>query len=325
MSKGSILVTDHASIPTRERRLAELLGFRVTTEIPTTVNPEIFGLIVWHHPVDEKLLNLLPNLRIVQRDGVGTDNVDRNLLVSRRVVFANNPDYGVNEVADHTLALLIGGLRGVFASSRSLVVKGEQVWQAPPAGVIGLERVTVGILGLGRIGTAVAKRCHQLGMQVGFYDPYVKSSTERTLPIRRFSNIRELCSASTGLSIHATLSAETTQLIGEPEISLLGPAGFLVNTARGPIVSLEALGFGLRSKNLNFAAIDVTPEEPFGPESSKWHTVRPFVEDGSLIITPHVAYYSEDSFRRMTTFAIKNVIRALSGGKPSNLVLSQRR
>ena len=204
---------------------------------------ETDGLMIFRHFVSAADLARFPRLRAIVRMGVGYDRIDRPAAAQRNVLVCNMPDYGTTEVADHAIALAL-------ALRRGLLLHHEAQRRDPPAPWLPIEdpllrRLSVqtfGIVGLGRIGTAAALRAKALGFRVVFYDPYLPNGTDLAIGVGRAPTLPELLRQADVLSIHAPLTRHTRGLIGRAELALLPSGAVVVNTARGPILDLDALG-----------------------------------------------------------------------------------
>jgi D-3-phosphoglycerate dehydrogenase len=252
---------------------SELAGFEVVTAPQEDV---VAVLTLPRKPVDEELMAQLPALRVVGTASVGFDHIDAEAAERRGVAVVSAPDYCTEEVADHTLALLYALLRGVVELDRS-VARGE--WSSKAAGPLRtLAGLRVGIVGLGRIGNAVATRLLALGAEVWATDvlPVVREGV-------RVVELRELLDVCDAITLHVPLTQETRGLIGSDEIASMRADALLVNTSRGGVVDAEAVLRALRAGRLGGAALDVLAHEP--PAAPP---VAP-----NLIVTPHAAYYSE--------------------------------
>jgi D-3-phosphoglycerate dehydrogenase len=241
-------------------------------------------------PVGEELMAQLPALRVVGTASVGFDHVDVEAAERRGVAVVSVPDYCTQEVADHTLALLYALLRGVVQLDRS-VARGE--WDAKAAGPLRtLAGLRVGIVGLGRIGDAVADRLLALGAAVVAHD---------VLPVARegvrLVELDELLAECDAVTLHVPLTNETRGLLRRGEIASMRPDALLVNTSRGAVVDVGAVLEALRGGKLGGAALDVLPQEP--PPTAP---IAP-----NLIVTPHAAYYSEASEERSYRLCIARV------------------
>ena len=263
-----------------ERYPRELLaGFEVVTAPQEDV---VAVLTMPERPVGAALCEQLPALRVVGTATVGFDHVD----VPEDVAVVNVPDYCTEEVADHTVALLYALLRGIVPLSSG-------PWDAKAAGPLRVVRgLRVGIVGLGRIGSAVASRVDALGCEVVAHD---------VRPIDGGVSLPELLAESDVVSLHVPLTTETRGLIGRDELALLKPDALLINTARGAVVDLAALLAALRGGRLGGAALDVLPAEP--------PPMRPVAPN--LIVTPHAAYYSPAAEERAYRLCVARVREAL--------------
>jgi D-3-phosphoglycerate dehydrogenase len=254
---------------------SELAGFEVVAAPQEDV---VAVLTLPGNPVGEELMSQLPALRVVGTASVGFDHIDVDAAERRGVAVVSAPDYCTEEVADHTLALLYALLRGVVELDRS-VARGE--WNAKAAGALRtLAGLRIGIVGLGRIGNAVATRLLALGAEVWATD---------VLPVARDGvrvvDLHELLEACDAITLHVPLTQETRRLIGSDEIASMRADAVLVNTSRGGVVDVGVVLQALREGRLGGAALDVLPEEP--PAAAP---VAP-----NLIVTPHAAYYSEEA------------------------------
>jgi D-3-phosphoglycerate dehydrogenase len=241
-------------------------------------------------PVGEELMRQLPSLRVVGTATVGFDHVDVDAAEARGVAVVSVPDYCTEEVADHTLALIYALLRGIVVLDRQ-VARGK--WDPKGAGPLRtLAGLRVGIVGLGRIGGAVATRLLALGAEVWAHD---------VLPVARegvrFVELEELLSRCDVVTLHVPLTARTRKLIGRDELALMRPTSLLVNTSRGGVVDLEPVLDALRHDRLAGAALDVLPIEPPPAPSSA----------PNLIVTAHAAYYSDAAEERAYRLCVERV------------------
>ena len=265
-------------------------------------------LINQYVPITAEALEALPRCRLVVRYGVGVDNVDVEAAARRGVWVANVPDYGRDEVADHTLALALAVLRGVVVLDRSVR---DGVWDLEAARPLHrLATLTYGVVGCGAIGRAVARRAAGLGMRVLGYDiPQVRSGP----PIERVP-LEGLLEAADVVSLHAALTPESHHLIGAPALGRMRPTAFLVNTARGGLVDAAALLAALDAGALAGAALDVLEGEP--PDELGWRLAR----HPRVVATPHAAWYSEEAFHTLKTEVAREALRVLEGGRPRSPV-----
>jgi C-terminal binding protein len=201
------------------------------------------GLMIMRWALTAADLDRFPRLRCVVRMGVGYDKLDRRALAERNILVCNVPDYGTTEVADHAIALALTLRRGILLHHELQRRDPPAPWQSlhhPMIRRLGMQ--TFGIIGLGRIGTAVALRAKAFNFRVVFYDPYLPNGVELALGIDRAASLEELLRQTDTLSIHTPLTPETRGLLGHAELGLLHPGAVVVNDARGPILDLDAAG-----------------------------------------------------------------------------------
>jgi len=266
-------------------------GFEVVREPQEDV---VVVLTMPARAVGEELMARLPALRVVGTATVGFDHVDLAAAERRGVAVVSVPDYCTEEVADHTLALLYALLRRVVALDRQVFAGG---WDAKGMGPLRtLAGLRVGIVGLGRIGGAVATRLLALGAEVWAHD---------VLPVARegvrLAELDELLGECDAVTLHVPLTSETRGLVGRAEIASMRAGALLINTARGAVVDVGAVLEALRRGHLGGAALDVLPQEP--------PPVAPLAPN--LIVTPHAAYYSEASEARAYRLCLARVREAL--------------
>jgi D-3-phosphoglycerate dehydrogenase/C-terminal binding protein len=260
--------------------------------------------------------------RIVVREGVGYDNLDLAGWGARGVPVCNVPDYGTTEVADHALGLLLALTRGT-ASYQEAIRGGTAGWNYGAAPMVRrLRGQTFAILGLGRIGLATARRAAAFDMKVVFYDPYLPNGAELGAGYERIRSLDELMARADVLSVHTPLTAETRNLIGSKLLAAAKPNLIVINTARGPIVDLEALGEALKAGRIAAAGLDVLPKEPADdahPLIKAFRDREPWL-DGRLVLSPHAAFYSPASLEDMQRKAIEVIVGYLRDGVLMNCV-----
>src|SRR5271169_4397678 len=212
---------------------------------------EADGLMIMGFGVTGADLARFPKLRCIVRMGVGYDKLDRPAAAARNVLVCNVPDYGTTEVADHAIALALTLRRGILLHHEYQRHEPPPPW-GPVKGELSrrLGVQTFGIVGLGRIGTAVALRARAFGFRVVFYDPYLPNGAELALGIGRAATLEDLLRQTDTLSIHTPLTRETRGLLGHDQLSLLPPGAVVINTARGPILDVDALLVLLRDGHI---------------------------------------------------------------------------
>jgi phosphoglycerate dehydrogenase-like enzyme len=285
---------------------------------------EVDGLMIMRYAVTAEDIDRFPRLRAIVRMGVGYDKIARPAAAARNVLVCNVPDYGTTEVADHAMALALSLRRGV-------ILYHERQRQDPPAlwGPVKGELIrrlgvqTFGIVGLGRIGTAVALRARAFGFQVVFYDPYLPNGAELALGISRAPSLEDLLRQTDTLSVHTPLTPETRAMLGHAQLSLLRPGAVVVNTARGPIIDLDALLTLLRSGQIAAAGLDVLPVEPPVepiPELLRAYRAHEPGLEGRLVVTPHAAWFTPESEHDTRVKSAETMRAALLTNRPQNVI-----
>ncbi|MGI4816245.1 MAG: C-terminal binding protein [Janthinobacterium lividum] len=269
------------------------------------------------HLLPRETIRKLSRCRVIQQGGVGYGHVDLRAAAEQGILVMNTPDYGTTEVADHAVALALNLLRGVQAYDRRLR-RSNDSWDARSLkSVRRLPGLRVGIIGLGRIGTAAALRFKAFGMNVAFYDPYLPVGQQLALGLTRMESLEALLRHSEVLSIHAALNTETDRMLNEATLAMLPAGAVLINTARGNIVDFAALKAALFSGHLSCAGLDVFETEPLDREDP---LVRAWIDgeewlDERLIMTPHAAFYSTSSLVDIRQFSITYLMDFLRQGK----------
>jgi phosphoglycerate dehydrogenase-like enzyme len=282
------------------------------------------GLMIMRFAVSAADLARFPRLKAIVRMGVGYDKLDRTAAASRNVLVCNVPDYGTTEVADHAMALALTLRRGILLHHELQRHEPPAPWrsfQHPMIRRLGV--LTFGIVGLGRIGTAVALRAKAFNFRVLFYDPYLPNGVELALGIGRARSLEELLRESDTLSIHTPLTPETRGMLGHAELALLCPGAVVVNDARGPILDLDALHAHLKSGHIAAAGLDVLPVEPPVepiPELLRAYRAREPWLEGRLVITPHSAWLTPESEADTRRKSAETMRAALLTNRPQNVI-----
>ena len=270
------------------------------------------------HRLPAHLVADMRRVKVVVQAGVGFNHIDIEACARRGIPVCNTPDYGTLEVADHTLALLLALTRGITAYHLRLLHR-DDAWstaELPMPPVRRMRGTVFGIVGLGRIGLAVAARARAFGMEVAFHDPYLPAGIEHSVGFRRTVTFDELLSSSDVVSLHCPLTPETTRLIDDRAIAAMKPGSIVINTSRGGTVDIDAVERGLRSERLLAAALDVLPVEPLDrshPLFAAWSREEPWLE-GRLVLTPHAAFYTPESLADMRRLSMLAVVRFLQEG-----------
>jgi lactate dehydrogenase-like 2-hydroxyacid dehydrogenase len=284
-------------------------------------------LLVWHKYISSAVIDKLKNCKAIIRYGVGYDNIDLIAAKKKNIQCANTPDYGTSEVADTTCALMLSLIRKInyYNTSAKTYKSGWQENVINDNSINPIKRLNeykLGIIGFGRIGSAVAKRIQNFGIKVCYYDPYVKNP-ENSFNINRVNSIEELLDFSNVVSINCNLNNETKNLINEEFINKMNDGTFLINTARGQIISnLDCLVKGLEMNKIGAVGLDVLPEEP--PKNNE-KFIKAWKDDSHplnkrILINPHSAYFSSRSIIEMREKAANNALRVIRGQKVINQI-----
>lgn len=301
-----------------ERPIIEGAGLRLIAAQCTTEDEVIDAardadaIIVQYAPVGAKVIAALTHCRVIARSGTGVDVVDADAATRHGILVTNVPDeWCENEVADHALALLLAVARKICIYDRATR---RGTWQRRTGHRIHrLRGSTAGLLSFGSIAQAIAVRASGFGLRVIAYDPYRPAddiAAKGATPV----SFDELIEQADYLVIQAPLTNQTHHLIGEEELRRMKPSSFVINAARGPIVSDEALYRALSEGWIAGAGLDDLEEEPAARRN--WRPVNPLFTLPNVVITPHAASYSEEAIRASREFAAREVARVLTGQQP---------
>ena len=275
-------------------------------------------LIVALAKITENIIESAKKLRGIIRCGTGVDNIDLNAATRRGIPVIAIPDYATNAVAEFTIALMFALVKKIpqahiYMRNKEYI---NRPWVSRPRELLGIElkEKTLGIIGFGRIGRAVAEKAKELGLRILVYDPYLSPEVIKELSTHyTFTDLETLLRNSDIVSIHCPLTKETYHLINEDKLRLMRKTAYIINTARGSIIDEKALYKALKEKWIAGAAIDVYEEEPPSPNNLLF-------ELDNIILTPHIAWYTEESMLRLADAVVDEAIKILEG-KPSTLSL----
>lgn len=264
------------------------------------------GVLVTYAKLPGELLRQLRRCKVIGRFGLGVDNIDVKAAAALSIVVTYVPDYCLQEVSDHAMALLLALARKV-PFSNGLVQQGR--WEMPAVVPIRrLEGQILGLVGLGNIPRRVAPKAMAFGFKVIAHDPYVSAASAQELGVELVSFAR-LLEISDYISIHAPLTPQTRGLFNADAFGRMKKGACIVNTARGPLLDEAALVAALDAGHLGGAALDVVATEPLSKDS-------PLLGRANVILTPHTAFYSFDALEELQTKCASDVARVLSGEKP---------
>ena len=269
-----------------------------------TLGADATGLVVQWAPITAEVLDRMPNLRIISRVGIGYDMIDVEAATARGIAVANTPSYCIEEVAAHTIAMIMTQARGLPAYDRAVRAG---TWKAVDARPLAVRpsTTTVSVLGFGRIGSIVARGCRALGFRVLVADPYASADGIRSVGCEPVS-IPDAVAQADILTLHVPLTEATRHLIDAESIATMKPGAVVVNTCRGPLVDERALADALRSGHLGAAALDVFDGEPLADGS-------PLRDLDQVLLSPHAAWFSPEALADLPVHAGENVIRFLAG------------
>ena len=268
------------------------------------------GLVVVDSPVTRRFMESLKDCKVILRTGVGVDVIDVEAATDLGIAVINVPDLWIREVANHALALLLALNRRLFKLG-DLVRSGQWVPIIPPP-VGSVHGETLGIVGLGQVGRALARRAAAFELEVLAVDPYIDESVFGQHGATRAS-FDEVLASSDYVSIHCPLTDETRHMFDDSAFGKMKPTAYVINTARGPIVHEEALVRALQQGRIAGAGLDVLEAEPIASDS-------PLLTLENVVITPHSAYYSDKAIRELPVRCGQEVARVLEGRRPLNLV-----
>ncbi len=267
------------------------------------------ALLVTYAKINADMIRQMKKCRIISRFGIGVDNVDLDAATAAGIVVTKVPDYCIDEVSDHAMALLL-------AAARKIPKATEQVhsgtWKMPNFVPIHRLRGSVlGLVGFGRIPQLVAPKAKAFGLRVVAYDPFIPKEVFANAGVEQV-DFPQLLKMSDYVSIHSPLTPETKGLFNADAFKQMKKGAYVVNTARGPIIDEAALAAALDAGEIAGAALDVMTQEP--PVNS------PLVGNRKVILTPHTSFYSEESLVELQTKASQEVVNVLSGKPPRNPV-----
>ncbi|XP_031653526.1 C-terminal-binding protein 1-like isoform X4 [Oncorhynchus kisutch] len=289
-----------------------------TQEIHEKVLNEAVGALLYHTiTLSRDDLDKFKGLRVIVRIGSGFDNVDIKAAAELGIAVCNVPACSVEETADTSMCLILNLYRRVTWMHQALregtrASSVEQIREVA-GGAARIRGETLGIIGLGRVGQAVALRAKAFGFGVIFYDPYLPDGVERSLGLQRMTTLQDLLIHSDCVSLHCSLNEHNHHLINDFTIKQMRQGAFLVNSARGGLVDEKALAQALKEGRIRGAALDVHETEPFS------FSQGPLKDAPNLICTPHTSWYSEQASIEAREEAAREVRRAITGRIPDSL------
>lgn len=274
---------------------------------------EVEGLLsLLTDTIDAELMDAAPNLRVVSNYAIGYDNVDVEEATERGIVVCHTPGVLTDTVADFAFALLVCVARRVVEAVRYVREGSWKTWEPMLCLGFDIYGSTLGLIGLGRIGSAVARRATGFDMRIMYHDVYRQPSLEKELGLI-YADLDTLLRESDFISLHTPLTPETYHMIGAEQFKMMKKRAILINTARGQVVHQKALYEALTSREIAGAGLDVTDPEPIGADD-------PLLTLHNCVVVPHIASASVATRTLMATMAAENLIAGLQGRMPRNPV-----
>lgn len=267
------------------------------------------GIINQYAPITRRVIENLTQCKVIARYGVGVNTIDVDAATEHGIVVGNVTDYSIDEVSDHAFALLLALARKVVKLNTEVK---SGVWDfnlGKP--VFRLRGRTLGLIGLGRIPQALAKKAQAFGLKVVAFDPFMPQEAAESMDVELLE-LNEVCKKSDFVSVHAPLMETTKGMISDEQFGHMKKDAFIINTARGPVIDEAALIRALEAGQIAGAGLDVAEVEPMLANN-------PLLKMENVIITPHIAWYSEESELELKRKTARNVIDVLSGFYPDYL------
>lgn len=303
---------DHGSIEEEKEEFRQLGAELILAQVQgekdlIRVCKDADGLINQYALLTRRVFENLPKCKVVARYGVGVDSIDLRAATDLGIIIANVPDYCIDEVASHAVAMMLTLTRKTAFFDRKVKSSQWDFRQGTP--IHRIQGKTLGLIGCGKIGFEVAKRISTFGVKVMAFDPYIQRTGEKI----ELTDLETVLRKSDFISIHCPLNDSTQHLIGEQEFKKMERKPLLINTSRGPIVNEKALIQALEEGRISGAGLDVLETEP--PDSK-----NPMLKMENVIFSPHVGFYSEESISELKRRTARNVSDVLRGRWPGSVV-----
>ncbi|MGB9929606.1 MAG: phosphoglycerate dehydrogenase [Methanosarcina sp.] len=258
--------------------------------------------------VTQKIIEAADNLKVIGRAGVGVDNVDVDAATKKGIIVTNSPEGNMISAAEHTIAMMMSMSRNIPQANASLKAR---EWKRNKFTGVEVKGKTLGVIGLGRIGSEVAKRASGLEMNLMGYDPFISEKRAAELGVK-LATVNEIAKQADYITVHTPLIKETKNILDEPQFELMKPGVKIINCARGGIISEEALAKALASGKVGGAAVDVFVEEP--PFKS------PLLDFDNVIVTPHLGASTQEAQVNVAVDIAKEIVSVLNGGPAKNAI-----
>lgn len=285
----------------------------VPREVLLRAVPEVDGILsLLTDRIDGELMDAAPRLKVVSNFAVGFDNIDVGAATKRGIVVTNTPEVLTETVADFAFCLILAAARRLVEADGYARAGKWKTWEPMLLAGQDIHRATLGLIGLGRIGSAVARRAKGFEMRVLYYDVVRREDLEKSQGIE-YCAFEEVLRTADVISVHVPLMESTRHLIGREQFALMKKTAVFVNTSRGPIVDQKALTEALQNRQIFAAGIDVFEQEPVSRDD-------PLLKLDNVVVVPHIASASVPTRVRMATLAAENLVAVLQGKTPPNPV-----
>jgi lactate dehydrogenase-like 2-hydroxyacid dehydrogenase len=319
--KKIILVTDVVKELSVEKKFLYNynLVLKKITKLDLKTLSNIQGIITGHEiSFDKVLISKLPNCKAIVRYGVGYNNIDLNFAKKKGIRVFNVPDYGSNEVADVALGMTMSFLKNLNFYYFNILSKKKNFWNYKN-GLIHrrLTQINAGVIGLGRIGSSFARRAKLLGLNVYFYDPYVKELNEKIKKIKSLKKIFDICDV---ITLHVPSTKRTKFFITDSLIKHAKKNLIIINTARGDLIKENTIIKNIKNGKIMYYGSDVFENEPINFNSKIYRLIKNKKFSSRIIFTPHSAFYTRESFYDLRSKAAKTMFLFLKRGVLKNCV-----
>lgn len=309
MTKGKVLITDYGfQNIDNELQVLRGAGYEVVTAQCKTENEVIAmaadadALLVQWAPVSPAVINSLDKCKVIVRYGIGVDNVHLATATQKNIPVCNVPQYCIDEVADHTLALALSLGRQLTATRQQM----DTTWKiTPPATMPAFRQMQWVSAGFGRIAREVMVRAKGFKFALAAYDPYIPAEVMEAMGVTKLT-LEEAFAQADILSLHLPLTEQTKHLVNAHTLTAMKNTAIVINTSRGGLVDTHALAAALDAKSIGGAGLDVFETEPLGKDHPLWHAPN-------AALTSHTAWYSEASVPALQKMAAEEVLRGLTG------------
>lgn len=312
-----VYVTDYeyATLEPEKRELNKIGAIMIPKQCKTEEDvirecKDASGLIDQYAPITRKVMESLPDLKVVGRYGVGVNTIDVDAATELGIQVLNVPDYCMDEVSNQAISLMLVCHRKLNILNSQVHHNGWDYKIAKP--IHRLQGQTLGLLGFGRIPKMVAQKAKAFGLNIIAYDPYVTPEVGLQYNVTILP-LKDVLQKADIISVHVPLTKDTENLLNEQTLSWMKPEAIVINTSRGPLIDEKALYHALKDKKLGYAGLDVTVQEPIQKDN-------PLLTLDNVIITPHVAWYSEEAELELKTKVAQGVADVLSGKNAKYLV-----